>query len=84
MIVFRFFIIAFNVAIVAFLIYKMVMMVISAEETSKKVVFIVGATILLLAPLGIFFRFFALTPQYFIVYPIAIIFFMYFTKQLSR
>jgi hypothetical protein len=84
MILFRFFVIAFNVAIVAFLIYKMVMMVISSDPPSKKVVFILGATILLLAPLGIFFRFFALTPQYFIVYPIAIIFFMYFTKQLSR
>jgi hypothetical protein len=38
---------------------------------------------LLLAPLGIFFRFFGITPEYFIIYPVAIFLFLYFTKQLE-
>jgi hypothetical protein len=52
-------------------------------EKPRKRLILIGGTLLLLAPLGIFLRFFAPTPQYFIVYPVAIFIFLYLTKQLS-
>jgi hypothetical protein len=83
MILFRFFLLAFNVAIVGFLIYKMVQVFQEPVPRNQKVLFIVGGTMLLLAPLGIFFRFFGATPMYFIVYPVAIFMFLYLTKRLK-
>jgi hypothetical protein len=78
----RFLLIAFNVAVIGFLIYKMIGISSAPVERSKKVIFIAGGTLLLLAPLGIFFRFFGASPQYFIIYPIAIFMLLYLTKQL--
>jgi hypothetical protein len=83
MFVFRFLLIAFNVAIVSFLVYKIVDMIRRPVEKSTKRLFIVGGIMLLLAPLGIFFRFFGASPQYFLIYPVAIFLFLYFTKQLE-
>lgn len=82
MILLRFFLVAFNVAVIGFLIYKMVGIVTTPMERSKKIVFLTGSILLLLAPLGIFFRFFGASPQYFLVYPLAIFLFLYLTKQL--
>jgi hypothetical protein len=83
MILLRFFLIAFNVAIITFLIYKIVDMIRRPAERSTKRIFIIGGILLLLAPLGIFFRFFGASPQYFLIYPVAIFLFLYFTKQLE-
>jgi uncharacterized membrane protein YiaA len=82
MIFLRFFLIAFNVGIIGFLIYRMIGIFNAPVERSKKVIFIAGGTLLLLAPLGIFFRFFGASPQYFIIYPVAIFMLLYLTKQL--
>lgn len=79
----RVLLIAFNVAIIGFLIYRMVDVIRKPMEKTKKTMILIGGTLLLLAPLGIFFRFFAATPQYFLVYPVAIFMFLYLTKQLS-
>ena len=83
MLLLRFVLVVFNVAIISFLIYRMVDVIRRPMEKSKKAMILIGGTLLLLAPLGIFFRFFAATPQYFIVYPVAIFMFLYLTKQLS-
>lgn len=79
----RFVLLVFNVAIISFLIYRMVDVIRRPPEKSKKVMILIGGTLLLLAPLGIFFRFFAATPQYFVIYPVAIFMFLYLTNQLS-
>ena len=79
----RLFVIAFNVVVIAFLIYKMVDVIRRPMEKTRKTLILVGGTILLLAPLGMFFRFFAPAPQYFLVYPVAIFLFLYLTKQLA-
>ena len=79
----RLLLIVFNVLVIAFLIYKMIDVINRPVERSRKTLILVGGTLLLLAPLGIFFRFFAATPQYFLVYPVAIFLFLYLTKQLS-
>jgi hypothetical protein len=83
MVLLRFVLVVFNVAVISFLIYRMVDVIRRPIEKSKKAMILIGGTLLLLAPLGIFFRFFAATPQYFIVYPVAIFMFLYLTKQLS-
>ena len=82
MILLRFLLLAFNVAIVTFLIYHTVEAYRKPMSRSKKTIIMVGSIFLLLAPLGIFFRIFLPAPQYIIVYPVAILLFIYFTKQL--
>jgi hypothetical protein len=83
MIFLRFLLLAFNVAVISFLIYRMVDVIRRPVERSRKAMILIGGTLLLLAPMGIFLRFFAPTPQYFVVYPVAIFMFLYLTKQLS-
>lgn len=79
----RFALLVFNVAIISFLIYRMVDVIRKPPEKTKKAMVLIGGALLLLAPLGIFFRFFAATPQYFVIYPVAIFLFLYLTNQLS-
>ena len=83
MIILRFLLIAFNVAVISFLIYKMVDVIRRPPGRTRKLMVLIGGALLLLAPLGIFLKFFAPTPQYFLVYPVAIFLFLYLTKQLS-
>jgi hypothetical protein len=82
MVVLRFLLIAFNVAVVTFLVYKLVIVIQQPIERSKKLLIIIGAVMLLLAPLGMFMGIFRPTFQYFLVYPLAIALFLYLTKQL--
>jgi hypothetical protein len=82
MIILRFLLIAFNVAVIGFLIYEMVDVFQRPVEKTKKRLILIGGTMLLLAPLGMFFRFFAPTPQYFLIYPVAIGMFLYLTKKM--
>ena len=81
MIVIRFIVLLFNVAVVGFLIYHM-LQVAKEPNRSRKWMILVGGTILLLAPFGMFLRFFAPTPQYFFIYPLAIGLFLYLTRML--
>jgi len=82
MILLRFLLLTFNVAIVTFLIYYTVETYRKPMLRSKKTIILIGSIFFLLAPLGIFFKIFLPAPQYFIVYPVAISLFIYFTKQL--
>lgn len=82
MIVLRFLLIAFNVAVVTFLIYRMLIVAKQPMEKSKKVLIVTGGIMLLLAPVGMFIGIFAPTLQYFLIYPVAISLFLYLTKQL--
>ena len=83
MVLLRLFLIVFNVLVIGFLIYKMIDVIKRPVERLRKTLILIGGVLLLLAPLGIFFRIFAATPQYFLVYPVAIFLFLYLTKQLS-
>jgi hypothetical protein len=82
MAVLRFLLLLFNVAIVTFLIYEMIRISREPIERTKKIIIIVGGCLLLLAPFGMFLRFFAPTFQYFIIYPVAISLFIYLTKRM--
>jgi hypothetical protein len=67
---------------VTFLIYRIFAVVKEPIERSKKTLIVTGGCLLLLAPFGMFFGFFGASPQYFVVYPVAISLFLYLTKQL--
>jgi hypothetical protein len=82
MVALRFLLIVFNVAVVSFLIYRVFAVANQPIERSKKILIITGGCLLLLAPFGMFFGFFGASPQYFLVYPVAIALFLYLTKQL--
>lgn len=82
MLLLRFLLLAFNVAVVTFLIYKMLQVAKQQMPQSKKLIILTGGIILLLVPFGMFLQIFAPTPQYFLIYPVAIFFFLYLTKQL--
>lgn len=82
MVALRFFLILFNVAVVTFLVYKIVMVINQPVERSRKIMVVLGGILLLLAPIGIFIGIFAPTFQYFLIYPIAISLFLYLTRQL--
>ena len=78
----RILLIVFNVAVVTFLIYRLLMVIKLPMERSKKILMIIGGVLLLLAPIGMFIGIFAPTFQYFLIYPVAISLFLYLTKQL--
>jgi hypothetical protein len=78
----RFLLLAFNVAVVTFLIYTMLQILKQPMARSKKVLILTGGVILLLVPFGIFFKIFIPTSQYFVIYPVAIFFFLYLIKKL--
>ena len=82
MVALRFLLIVFNVAVVTFLIYRIFAVLKQPIEKSKKAVIITGGCVLLLAPFGIFFGIFSASPQYVIIYPVAIALFLYLTKQM--
>ena len=82
MILLRFLVLTFNVAVVVFLIYRMLQVAKEPMERWKKMLVVAGGIILLLAPFGMFFRFFAPTFQYFIIYPAAIGLYLYMIREM--
>ena len=82
MVFFRFLLLLFNVAVVTFLVYRLLNAAKQPIERSKKAIIIIGGIMLLLAPFGMVFNLFGATPQYFLLYPVAISLFLYLTKQL--
>jgi hypothetical protein len=84
MVVLRFFMILFNVAVVTYLLYRMLQVVNIPMSRSKKSFILLGGIILLLAPFGMFFRFFYPTIQYFLIYPIAIAVYLYMIREFKN
>jgi hypothetical protein len=80
--VLRFFLLLFNVAVIGYLVFEIINTIRTPMDNTKKTVIIVGGIILLLAPLGIFLRFFAPTIQYIFIYPLAIALFLYLTRRM--
>ena len=79
----RFLVAAFNVAVVTFLIYRILQVLQLPVSLRKKSIIIAGAVILLLAPFGIFFGFFRPTFQYFLIYPVAIGLYIYMIREIT-
>lgn len=82
MLILRILIVAFNVVVVTYLIWRILEVIKQPLLPWKKTVVIVGALILLFAPLGIFLKFFAPSMQYFLIYPVAISLYLYMIREL--
>lgn len=82
MILLRFLLLVFNVAVIGYLIFYMVEAFKQPMDRGKKILIVAGGICLLLAPLGIFFKIFLPTAQYVVIYPVAISLFIYFTKKM--
>lgn len=81
MIILRLLLVAFNVAVVTFLIYELIRIYQSPEQGSRKALIIAAGILLLLTPLAMFLRFIPPAPVYFLIYPAAISFFIYLTRN---
>jgi hypothetical protein len=78
----RLLVIVFNVAVVTFLLYRMFQVFQVPMGGFRKTMIIAGGLLLLLAPFGMFFNFFAPTVQYFLIYPVAIGVYLYMIREI--
>lgn len=81
MVILRFLILFFNVAVVTFLIYRMFGVIKSSLPKTKKVPIIGTGIFLLIAPFAFVFRIIPLSPIYFLAYPVAVSLFIYLIRE---
>ena len=81
MFILRFLILFFNVAVVTFLIYRMLEIIKQPLPKTKKVPILGTGIFLLLAPLAFVFRIIPLSLVYFLAYPVAVSLFIYLIRQ---
>ena len=84
MIILRLLLIAFNVAVVTYLIYRLFIIIQLPISKWRKTIVISAGVLLLFAPFSMFFGVFNPSPQYFLVYPIAIAFFLYLIRSVGE
>ena len=75
----RILLMAFNVAAVAILIYRLIQVFQTQMEPSRKRIVIIMGIILLLLPITMLLRFIPASVLYFLVYPLGISLFVYLT-----
>ena len=83
MIIARFLILFFNVAVVTFLVYRMFEVIKRPMPANKKVPIIGTGIFLLIVPLAFVFRIIPLAPVYFLAYPVAVSLFIYLIREQS-
>jgi hypothetical protein len=82
MIIVRLLVLVFNVAVITFLIYELIRVGREPMERWRKRLIIVGGILLLVSPLAMFLRFIPASPQYLLIYPVAISLFIYLIRKL--
>jgi len=75
--------IAFNVGVVTYLIYRLFIIIQEPITRWRKALVITAGALLLFAPFSMFFGIFRPTAQYFMIYPIAIVFFLYLIREIK-
>ena len=80
----RVLIILFNVIVVGLLIYRLIAVMQAPPERSKKNIVLITGILLLLLPVAILLRFIPFTILYFLIYPLGIVIFLYFTDTFRR
>lgn len=75
----RILLMAFNVTVVALLIYRLLKIYETQMEPSRKRIFMVTGIVLLLLPVTMLLRFIPATMLYFFIYPLGIALFLYLT-----
>ena len=81
MVIVRFLILFFNVAIVTFLIYRMFEVIKQPLPKTKKVPIIGTGIFLLIVPFAFVFRMIPLSTIYFLAYPVAVSLFIYLIRE---
>ena len=81
MIFLRLFVVAFNVAVVTYLIYRLLQLSKQPIASGKKAILITAGILLLIVPIAMFIRIIPATPQYFLIYPVAVSLFIYLIRQ---
>ena len=82
MILIRVLVIAFNVAVVTFLLYRMFQVARQPIPSARKFLVILAGLILLVAPLGIFVGLLRPNIQYFLIYPVAVSLFLFLIREI--
>jgi hypothetical protein len=81
MIFIRLFVIAFNIAVVTYLVYRLFQVSKQPIKPSQKAIIIVAGVLLLIAPFAMFLKIMPASPQYFLIYPAAVSLFIYLIRQ---
>jgi type IV secretory pathway VirB2 component (pilin) len=83
MIILRILLIAFNVAVVTYLVYRLFIVIQQPMEGWRKALVVIAGLLLLFAPFSMFLNIFVPSFQYFLIYPIAIVLFLYLIREVN-
>ncbi len=83
MVILRFLVLLFNVAVVTFLIYRMFGVAKQSIPRTKKAVILTAGIFLLIVPLAFVFSIIPLSTMYFLIYPVAVSLFVYLIREES-
>jgi len=81
MVILRFLVLLFNVAVVTFLIYRMFNVARQPIPKTKKAVILTVGIFLLIVPFSFFFRIIPLSMSYLLIYPVAVSLFIYLIRE---
>lgn len=83
MVILRLLLIAFNVGVVTYLVYRLFIVIQEPIAKWKKSLVVLTGLLLLFAPFSMFFGIFRPSLQYFMIYPIAIVLFLYLIREVK-
>ena len=84
MVILRLLLIAFNVAVVTYLVYRMFQVIKDPDlPQGRKTLIVVAGILLLLAPFSMFFGIMNASFLYFMIYPVAISLFLFLIREVS-
>ncbi|MDL5048819.1 hypothetical protein QQ054_22660 [Oscillatoria amoena NRMC-F 0135] len=83
MVLLRVLLIAFNVMVVSYLVYRLFIVVHEPIVRWKKIVVVTAGIVLLFSPFSMFFNIFSPSVQYFLIYPVAIALFLYLIREVK-
>lgn len=81
MVILRFLILLFNVAVVTFLIFRMFNIAKQPMPKTKKAVILTAGILLLIVPFSFFLNIMPPTMAYFLAYPVAVSLFVYLIRE---
>jgi hypothetical protein len=77
----RLLLLGFNVAIITFLVYRLLQVYQMNMEPSRKRIILIAGIVLLLAPVTIVIGFVKPSPLYLLLYPVGVSFFVYLIRE---
>ena len=81
MILFRFLIVAFNVAAITFLVFQLLQVIKQDIKPGKRFLVLFSGIVLLSVPVAMILKIIPLNMTYFLIYPVVVYLFVYFIKE---